>query len=238
MDPKMEQGAERNAAAEEPRPKAGPGQPLDREALFKRRRLYRMAKRGQDVFLSAAALLVLAVPMALLSLVICLDSPGAGPIFLQERVGKDGKRFRLYKFRSMVPHAEARLAEVLEQNEMNGPVFKIRDDPRITRVGRFLRKTGLDELPQLFNVLKGEMSLVGPRPPLPREVEQYTDYELQRLCVTPGLTCWWQVQPRRNDLPFERWMELDLEYIRDQSFLLDWKLMFKTAAAVFRMYGS
>ena len=102
-------------------------------------------------------------------------------------------------------------------------------------MGWFLRKTGLDELPQLFNVLKGEMSLVGPRP---REVEQYTDYERQRLRVTPGLTCWWQVQPHRNDLPFERWMELDLEYIRDQSFLMNWKLIFKTAAAVFRMYGS
>ncbi|MBU3819122.1 MAG: sugar transferase [Candidatus Faecalibacterium intestinavium] len=111
----------------------------------------------------------------------------------------------------------------------------LRPKGNVLRVGRFLRKTGLDELPQLFNVLKGEMSLVGPRP---REVEQYTDYERQQLRVTPGLTCWWQVQPHRNDLPFERWMELDLEYIRDQSFLLDWKLIFKTAAAVFRMHGS
>ena len=120
---------------------------------------------------------------------------------------------------------------------MDGPAFKMKNDPRITRVGRFIRKTGIDELPQLVNVLKGEMSLVGPRPALPREVEQYTDYQRQRLNVTPGLTCYWQVQPNRNELSFDEWMELDLKYIRERSFWVDWKIIFKTVVTIFRMYG-
>ena len=141
------------------------------------------------------------------------------------------------KFRSMIPNAEERLEELLDQNEMDGPVFKIKEDPRITRVGRFLRKTSLDELPQLFNVLKGDMSIVGPRPALPREVEQYSDYEKQRLYVTPGLTCFWQIQPNRNDLSFAEWMELDLKYVQERSFATDWKIIFKTVGAVLGMNG-
>ena len=137
----------------------------------------------------------------------------------------------------MIPNAEEKLKEVLAQNEMDGPAFKMKNDPRITRVGRFIRKTGIDELPQLVNVLKGEMSLVGPRPALPREVEQYTDYQRQRLNVTPGLTCYWQVQPNRNELSFDEWMELDLKYIRERSFWVDWKIIFKTVVTIFRMYG-
>ena len=158
----------------------------------------------------------------------CIYHPSAGPIFSQERVGRNGKLFRLYKFRSMCPNAEAKLDELLEQNEMDGPVFKIKDDPRITRVGKFIRKTSLDELPQLWNILKGDMSIVGPRPALPREVEQYGEYEKQRLYVTPGLSCYWQVAPHRNDLTFEEWMDLDVKYVKERGFWVDWKIIFKT----------
>lgn len=175
--------------------------------------------------------------MAVVALMIWIDSPGASPIFCQNRVGRDGKEFKLYKFRSMVPNAEAKLKEVLDQNEMDGPVFKIKKDPRITRVGRFIRKTSIDELPQLVDILKGDMSIVGPRPALPREVAKYTEYERQRLYVTPGLTCYWQVQPNRNDLTFDEWVKLDLKYIQERNFWLDWKLIFQTVGVVFKMYG-
>ena len=135
-----------------------------------------MARRAQDIFFFVLALIVLAIPMAIVALIIWIDSPGASPIFSQDRVGRDGKIFKFYKFRSMVPNAEAKLKEVLDQNEMDGPVFKMKNDPRITRVGYFIRKTSIDELPQLINILKGDMSIVGPRPALPREVAQYIDY--------------------------------------------------------------
>ena len=137
----------------------------------------------------------------------------------------------------MIPNAEAKLAELLEQNEMEGPAFKIKDDPRITRVGKFIRKTSLDELPQLWNILKGDMSIVGPRPPLPREVAEYGEYEMQRLLVTPGLTCYWQVQPHRNELTFDEWVELDVRYIQESNFLTDWKIIFMTFGAVLGMNG-
>ena len=211
---------------------------FDRKEILRTKRLYWMGRRAQDVFFSLLALIVLAVPMAIVALVIWADSPGASPIFSQDRVGRDGKIFKFYKFRSMIPNAEARLKDVLAQNEMDGPVFKMKNDPRITRVGRFIRRTSIDELPQLINILKGDMSIVGPRPALPREVEQYTDYERQRLYVTPGLTCYWQIQPNRNELTFDEWMELDLKYIQDRNFWLDWKLIFQTIWAVLRMYGA
>ena len=211
---------------------------FDRKEILRTKRLYWMGRRAQDVFFSLLALIVLAVPMAIVALVIWADSPGASPIFSQDRVGRDGKIFKFYKFRSMIPNAEAKLNEVLAQNEMDGPVFKMKNDPRITRVGRFIRRTSIDELPQLINILKGDMSIVGPRPALPREVAQYTDYERQRLYVTPGLTCYWQIQPNRNELTFDEWMELDLKYIQDRNFWLDWKLIFQTIWAVLRMYGA
>ena len=173
----------------------------------------------------------------LLALVIYIDSPGASPFFVQERIGLNGKPFRFIKFRSMVPDAEQKLHALLDKNEMDGPVFKIRRDPRITRVGSFIRRCSIDELPQLINILRGDMSLVGPRPALPREVKKYDDYERQRLYVRPGLTCYWQVQPRRNDLSFDEWLELDLKYIRERSFLTDWKIIFKTFRAVIGMEG-
>lgn len=210
---------------------------FDRKEILRTKRLYWMGRRAQDVFFSLLALIVLAVPMAIVALVIWIDSPGASPIFSQDRVGRDGKIFKFYKFRSMIPNAEARLKDVLAQNEMDGPVFKMKNDPRITRVGRFIRRTSIDELPQLINILKGDMSIVGPRPALPREVAQYNDYERQRLYVTPGLTCYWQIQPNRNELSFDEWMELDIKYIRERSFWVDWKIIFGTVAAVLRMYG-
>lgn len=210
---------------------------FDHEKMLEYDRKYWILRRGQDIFLSLIALLVLAIPMLIVALVIWIDSPGASPIFTQDRVGKDGKLFKFKKFRSMVPNAEQSMHELLHKNEMDGPVFKIKDDPRITRVGRFIRKTSIDELPQLFNVLKGDMSLIGPRPALPREVAQYNDYERQRLYVTPGLTCYWQIQPRRNELSFEEWLKLDLKYIQDRSFWVDWKIILKTFGAVLGMNG-
>ncbi|WP_322172942.1 sugar transferase [Acutalibacter caecimuris] len=201
------------------------------------RRVYLWVKRAQDIVLSALALVLLSLLMALIALAVVVDDPHGPPIFSQLRCGRGGEKFRLYKFRTMCVDAESHLDKLLPYNQMTGPVFKIRGDPRITRLGRFLRATGLDELPQLVNILKGDMSIVGPRPPLPREVAQYTFYQWQRLAVTPGLTCFWQVNPARNSLTFDAWVELDLCYIREQGWLLDWKLIFQTARVVFRREG-
>lgn len=210
---------------------------IDCKKLLRQDRRYWHLRRGQDIVLSFLALIVLCIPMLIVALVIWIDSPGASPFFTQKRVGRNGQIFNFIKFRSMVPGAEAKLNDLLEKNEMNGPVFKIKEDPRITKVGKFIRKTSIDELPQLINVLKGDMSIVGPRPAIPREVEQYSDYEKQRLYVTPGLTCYWQIQPRRNELSFEEWLELDLKYIQERSFWTDWKIIFKTFGAVLGMNG-
>lgn len=210
---------------------------LERETVLKNDKGYWKGRRFQDVLLSLIALLVLWPAMLLVAAIIVIDSPGASPIFAQTRVGRDGKTFTFYKFRSMCPNAEAQLESLLDANEMQGPTFKIKDDPRITRVGKFIRRTSIDELPQLWNVLKGEMSIVGPRPGLPREVEQYDDYAKQRLLVTPGLTCYWQVQPNRNSLTFDEWVDLDVKYIRERSFRTDWKIILATFGAVLGMNG-
>lgn len=210
---------------------------IDRDKLLMEDRTYWYVRRAQDIILSLLALIVLCIPMLIVALVIWIDSPGASPFFTQKRVGRDGKIFDFIKFRSMVPKADQMLDSLLDKNEMDGPVFKIKKDPRITRVGKFIRKTSIDELPQLFNILAGDMSIVGPRPAIPREVKQYSDYEKQRLYVTPGLTCYWQTQPRRNDLSFEEWLELDLKYIQERSFWTDWKIIFKTFGAVLGMNG-
>ena len=210
---------------------------LNREAVLSAGKNYWKFRRFQDVVLSVVALLILWPAMLLVALLIVIDSPGASPIFSQTRIGRDGKPFTFYKFRSMCPNAEEKLEELLPRNEMEGPVFKIKDDPRITRVGKFIRKTSIDELPQLWNVLKGEMSIVGPRPGIPREVEQYDDYAKQRLLVTPGLTCYWQIQPNRNSLSFDEWVELDVKYIRERCFLMDWKIILATFGAVLGMNG-
>ena len=210
---------------------------LDRETVLHNGRKYWFLRRLQDVLLSGLALLVLWPLLVLVAIIIVIDSPGAGPIFSQKRVGRDGKEFMFYKFRSMCPNAEAKLESLLDQNEMEGPVFKIKEDPRITRVGKFIRRTSIDELPQLWNVLKGDMSIVGPRPALPREVEQYDEYARQRLLVTPGLTCYWQIQPHRNELTFDEWVDLDVQYIKERSFKTDWFIIFKTFGAVLGMNG-
>ena len=210
---------------------------LNRKEQLRRKKSYWVLRRGQDIFFSALVLLLLWPVMLIVALVIYLDDPRGSPVFSQIRCGRDGKLFKMYKFRSMYVDAEERLGEILDENEMDGPAFKIKDDPRITRVGRFIRKVSLDELPQLWNILKGDMSIVGPRPALPREVELYTEPQKQRMYVTPGLTCYWQVQPRRNDITFDEWMELDLKYIQERSFWVDWKIIFQTIGAVIRKEG-
>ena len=210
---------------------------FDRREVLDSKKNYWYLRRAQDIFFSALAMIVLSPVMLIIALAVLIDSPGSSPLFVQTRIGRDGKPFRFLKFRSMVPNAEGKLDGLLSQNEMDGPVFKIKDDPRITRVGHFLRQTSLDELPQLWNVLRGDMSIVGPRPALPREVAQYDDYQRQRLLIQPGLTCYWQIQPHRNDLSFDEWLELDLKYIRERSFLVDWKIIFSTVRAVLQLDG-
>ena len=210
---------------------------LNREEVLREDTQYWRWRRIQDVTLAILGLLILWPVMLITALAIVIDSPGAGPIYAQTRVGRDGKEFTFYKFRSMKPNADKELEELLKYNEMDGPVFKIKDDPRIIRVGRFIRKTSIDELPQLWNVLRGEMSIVGPRPGLPREVARYDEYAKQRLFVTPGLTCYWQIQPNRNSLSFNEWVDLDVKYIQERSFAVDWKIIFKTFRAVLGMNG-
>lgn len=210
---------------------------LNRKEQLRRKKMYWFLRRGQDILFSALALLLLWPVMLVLAVVIYIDDPHGSPVFSQIRCGRDGKQFKMYKFRSMYVDAEERLKDILKDNEMDGPAFKIKDDPRITRVGHFIRKVSLDELPQLWNVFKGDMSIVGPRPALPREVELYTEDQKQRMFVTPGLTCYWQIQPKRNDISFDEWMQMDLQYIQDRSFLVDWKIIFKTIGAVIRKEG-
>ena len=210
---------------------------LSREEVLSSGRAYWALRRSQDIFFSALALIVLLPLMLIVALIIVIDSPGAGPIFTQTRVGRDGREFKLFKFRTMVPNAEQKLKELLKFNEMSGPAFKMKNDPRITRAGKFLRRSGIDELPQLVNILKGDMSIVGPRPPLPREVKKYNEYQRQRLYVTPGLTCYWQIQPNRNDLTFADWVDLDIRYIRERSFFVDWKIIFKTFMVAVTLQG-
>ena len=210
---------------------------VSKKTRVKKRTAYRFFKRLFDIILSALGLIILAIPFLILSIIIFIDSPGASPIYTQVRVGKNGRTFKFYKFRSMIPNAEKKLDELLNKNEMEGPVFKMKDDPRITRVGRFIRRSSIDELPQLYNVLKGNMSLVGPRPPLMREVSQYTDEQMRRVSIKPGITCYWQIQPKRNSLSFDEWLALDMKYIEERSFFTDVKILFKTVRAVFGMEG-
>lgn len=199
--------------------------------------VYLAVKRCFDIVFSLLCIIVFTIPILFVMLLIVIDSPGASPIYTQYRVGKNGRVFKFYKLRSMVPEADQMLDSLLDQNEMEGPAFKISNDPRITRVGRVIRKTCIDELPQLWNILKGDMSFVGPRPPLPREVEQYNDFQRNRLSVVPGLTCYWQIQPNRNSLTFDKWLELDLKYIEERNVKTDLMILFKTVGAVLNMEG-
>lgn len=194
------------------------------------------AKRALDVLGSALLLLVM-LPLLLLT-AIAVWGTSAGPVlYVQERIGRAGRPFRVFKFRSMYRDAEERRADYVDLNEVSGPVFKIRRDPRVTPVGRVIRKLSIDELPQLFNVLKGEMSLVGPRPPLPEEYERYTGHESQRLLVKPGLTCIWQVSGR-SDIAFDEWVAMDLLYIESWSPRLDFALILRTIPAVLSGRGA
>lgn len=200
------------------------------ESYWKKKRLF-------DIFFATLILLFFIPMMLVIAIVIYIDDPSAGPIYKQVRVGRHGKPFYMYKFRTMHMSADKSIDELTDKNEMDGPVFKMKDDPRITRVGRFLRKVSLDELMQFFNVLKGDMTIVGPRPALPREVEFYTDYQKLRLIVTPGITCTWQIHENRNDVPFEEWVEMDLDYIQNRTFMNDIKIMLKTPFVMFSATG-
>lgn len=195
-------------------------------------RSYLVMKRAIDIIGSFCGLVVLSILFVIIALLIKLEDPKGKVFFKQLRVGKDGKEFYMYKFRSMASDAEERLKELLALNEVSGAMFKMKDDPRVTKIGKFIRKTSMDELPQLFNVFRGDMSLVGPRPPLPREVAEYSAYDKQRLLVTPGCTGLWQVSGRSN-VGFEEMVELDLKYIRDRSLLLDIKIILRTILLLF-----
>jgi lipopolysaccharide/colanic/teichoic acid biosynthesis glycosyltransferase len=195
------------------------------------------AKRSLDVVLSLAGLIVLAPLLLLLAGLVAATSPG--PILYEWRVlGRHARPFRGYKFRTMVANADELKDRFLDSNEMTGPVFKMRHDPRVTRVGRWMRKFSLDELPQLWSVLRGDMSLVGPRPPGPHEFERFAPWQRGKLAVTPGITCLWQVNGRSEITDFDEWMRLDLEYIRRWSLWLDMKILVRTLPAVLRGHGA
>ena len=193
--------------------------------------IYKISKRTLDIICSTLGLIILSPVLLIVAILIKLESKGP-VIFSQKRVGLNGNEFKMYKFRSMVQNAEELKEKLAKQNEMSGPMFKMKDDPRVTKVGKFIRKTSIDEIPQLINVIKGDMSLVGPRPSLPKEVAKFEPWMLDRLNVKPGLTCYWQVSGR-NNIDFEEWMKLDLQYVEDRSFLLDLKLIFKTFFVLF-----
>lgn len=195
-------------------------------------KLYLLLKRLLDIVGSLCGIILLSPLFIIIGILIKSEDPKGKVFFSQKRVGLNGKEFKMYKFRSMVSNAEEKLQELLKYNEISGAMFKMKEDPRVTKVGKFIRKTSIDELPQLFNVLKGEMSLVGPRPPLPREVAKYSEYDKQRLLVTPGCTGLWQVSGR-NSVGFEEMVKLDLQYIRQRSFLFDIKIILKTFLVLF-----
>lgn len=197
---------------------------------------YRVSKRIFDLVVASIALVLLVPIIPLIVVMIRLDTPG--PVFFrQERVGKNGRSFKFYKFRSMHTDAERRRREVESMNEQDGPVFKVKSDPRVTSVGKFLRRSSLDEIPQIFNVFKGDMSVVGPRPPLPSEVEHYQPWQRRRLEVTPGITCLWQISGRSH-LSFNEWMRLDMEYLRQRSFKTDMLILMRTIPAVIARKGA
>jgi exopolysaccharide biosynthesis polyprenyl glycosylphosphotransferase len=206
------------------------------DSVFRGALYRRVLKRPFDIAASLIGFAILSPLLLAISVAVKLDSRGP-VLFRQIRVGKDGREFWFYKFRSMVVDAEAQKQKLMHLNELEGPVFKISNDPRITKVGTFLRRTSLDELPQLLNVLRGDMSLVGPRPPLPNEVEKYEAWQREKLTVVPGITCLWQISGR-NHIGFTEWMRLDIEYIRRQSLGLDVKILSRTLPAVLSRKGA
>ncbi len=198
--------------------------------------IYRFLKRFGDIVLSMAALVFLSPVFLVVALIIRLEDGGPA-FYVQERNGINGKIFRMYKFRSMCVDAEEIHKELLRQNELDGPAFKMKNDPRVTKIGKFIRRTSIDELPQLINIIKGDMSIVGPRPLPTYETAQCNEYQNQRLLVKPGLTCYWQCCGR-NNISFDEWMELDMRYIREAGIWTDCKLILKTFAAVIRSEGA
>lgn len=198
---------------------------------------YEVCKRIFDVVMSALALIVLSPVFLVAAIAIRLEDGGPA-FYTQIRLTKGGREFKMYKFRSMCVNAEDMLESLMDRNEMKGPAFKIEEDPRITKVGRILRKTSVDELPQLINILKGDMSIIGPRPPLPREVAQYTPYQMHRLDVTTGLACYHECQGRSNAHDFDEWVESDLRYIRERSMLTDLKIIYWTVRIVLTGKGA
>ena len=197
---------------------------------------YRAIKRGFDVLASGLALILLS-PLFLILIVLIKREDGGPAFYSQERIGKNEKPFKMWKFRSMIVNADKMVEQLEEQNEIDGAMFKIKDDPRVTKIGHVIRKYSLDELPQLWNVLKGDMSLVGPRPPLPSEVEEYTDYDKQRLLVMPGCTGLWQVT-KRNEADFDEMVWLDIVYINHSGLWEDFKLIIKTIGVVVHPNGA
>lgn len=195
-------------------------------------KVYNFFKRIFDLVLSILGIIVISPLFIVVAILIKLEDKDGKVFFCQERVGKNGQVFKMFKFRSMIHNAEELKENLLSKNEMIGPMFKIKDDPRITKIGKFIRKTSIDELPQLINVIKGEMSLVGPRPSLPREVEEFEPWMLKRLEVLPGITCYWQVMGR-NNIEFNEWMKLDVKYVEERNLWLDIKLIFKTVFVLF-----
>lgn len=197
---------------------------------------YEFIKRVIDIAGALFGLIVLS-PLCLITAIAIYCEDKNSPLFSHIRVGKNGRPFRIYKFRSMHVDAEKKLKDLKNLNEADGPVFKIENDPRITKIGAFIRRTSIDELPQLWNILKGDMSIVGPRPPLPNEVAEYDDYQRQRLLVKPGLTCYWQCSGR-SSLSFDEWMKLDMKYISERGLLTDIKIILMTIPAVINGDGA
>lgn len=205
---------------------------------LERRPAYRVLKRAFDITFSLFVLAAFWWLYLVLAIVVKADDPKGSPIFVQERIGKNGKPFKMYKFRTMCVDAEDRLSEVAHLNEKSGPVFKIKEDPRILRSGKILRKLSLDELPQFWNVLKGDISVVGPRPALPKEVATYNDYQKQRLLIKPGITCYWQTRTNRDSISFDDWVDLDLLYIKQCGVWADAKLIIQTVGVVLTAQGN
>jgi lipopolysaccharide/colanic/teichoic acid biosynthesis glycosyltransferase len=199
-------------------------------------KLYRFIKRLADIIISVLALIILLIPMLIVALVIYIDDKG-NPIFSQIRLTENGKPFRMYKFRSMCVNAEEKFSEVQKQNQTDGLAFKSENDPRITKIGKFIRATSIDELPQLWNVLKGDMSIIGPRPSLPREVVLYTPHQMNRFLVKGGLSCICQCNGR-SDMKFDDWIESDIYYVKNRGLLMDFKLFFKTIKVVIMRKGA
>lgn len=196
---------------------------------------YRFVKRAFDIVASVIGLIVLSPVIIITAIAVFVDDPGP-VLFFQERNGLNGKVFKIWKFRSMCKNASELRANMDDQNQLDGPAFKIKDDPRVTKVGRFIRKYSLDELPQLVNVLMGTMSFVGPRPLVTYETERLSECHKQRMMVKPGITCYWQISGR-SELSFEEWMELDFKYINEQSVPVDLLILFKTLPAVLSARG-